>query len=163
MLTLYLFFHHFSICGLFPNHALLRGEIRHSPSLLWAHLGGGRHVHIDGRPSLLLNKCQFLNPEERLELSVSREISTREVRRELALDNSTESTVVLLDWRMAGGGWKLRDALASSGDTPFQAGPLCGQFTLVLHQASDYWLRCDLGMHPELFGVFLPFQKKWSI
>lgn len=39
---------------------------------------------------------------------------------------------------MAGGGRGLRDALASSGDTPFQVGPLCGQFTLVLHQASDY-------------------------
>lgn len=47
-------------------------------------------MYISGRPSLLLNKCQFLNPEERLEFSVSREISTREVRCELVLDNSTE-------------------------------------------------------------------------
>lgn len=160
MLTLYLFLHHLSICGLFPNYRLLRGEIRHSPSLLWVHLGGGHHVYIGGRPSLLLNKCQFLNPEERLELSVSREISTREVSRELALDNSTEWTVVLLDWMMAGWRQGTEGCLSILWWHTLPGWTICGQFMLVLHQASGYWLRCDLGVHIEFFGVFLPFHKK---
>lgn len=49
-----------------------------------------------------------------------------------------------------GRGRGLRDALASSGNTPFHVEPLCGQFTLVLHQATtdlDVTLACMGHLH----------------